>query len=570
MGIYVNPPADGFENIRNSEIYVDKSELILYTNRVMNTPRSLVCSSRPRRFGKSFAAKMLAAYYAYGADSAKLFDDLKAAQGDADLYRRHMNAYDVIFLDITHFISKAGEMRGALSEMTRCVVQELSGLYPEIGRSSAKAGDAGEKEGALSKEKENFSERVSEGRVADERQEESAELGADLFGVMTRISRRTGRKFYVIIDEWDAFFREAKEDEQLQRDYIRLLRGMFKSNLTPQVIAGAYITGILPIKKYGTQSALTDFREYTMLSPAPLSEYMGFTEDEVRDICQRTGLDFEEARRWYDGYRLDGAGHVYNPNSIMEASVRGRCSSYWTQTETYESLQIYIDMNYDGLKDGIVEMLGGQPCRIDTGSFQNDMTSIRCRDDVYTLLVHLGYLAYDPDRREVYIPNEEMREEFLRSIRLGHRTELVKAITMSERLLNATLSMDEEGVAGLIGEAHLSNTSPQHYNDEQALRSVVIMAYISSVDDYRRYEELAGGRGYVDLLFIPRSGSTRPAILVELKWNRSADIAVEQITSRGYVRAAQEIGYHGDILLVGINYSMQTQEHTCRIVKDCV
>ena len=323
----------------------------------------------------------------------------------------------------------------------------------------------------------------------------------------------------------------------------------------------------MPIKKYGTQSALTDFCEFTMLEPGPLAELAGFTEQEVRNLCGEYGLDFAKARRWYDGYYFDNTRHIYNPKSIMEAVINQKFSNYWTQTETYESLRAYIDLNFDGLKDAIVDMLGGQRLRIDTGTFQNDMTSMSSRDDVFTLLVHLGYLAYDSGRKEVYIPNEEVREEFIRAVKNGRRQELVKAVRRSDRLLDATLQMDADVVAEILEEVHGLNTSPQNYNNEQALRSVVVMAYLSCIDHYLKFEELASGKGYSDLLFVPDKTSGKPALIVELKWDKSAKSAVEQIKQRDYTQFARQFGYEGEILLIGINYSTKTKKHSCKIEK---
>ena len=228
----------------------------------------------------------------------------------------------------------------------------------------------------------------------------------------------------MIIDEWDCIFREYKQDKEAQEKYLNFLRDLLKDK---GYIHLAYMTGILPIKKYGTQSALTDFREFTMLEPGFLAEYVGFTENEVRELCQAHQIDFNVANKWYNGYHFDKIGHVYSPNSIIEAVINRKFSNYWTQTETYESLRIYIDMDFDGLKQAIIDMLGGQKCRIDAGTFQNDMTSLKSRDDVLTLLVHLGYLAYDEDSREVCIPDEEVRQEFLRAVRNGkHSTSVLQ------------------------------------------------------------------------------------------------------------------------------------------------
>lgn len=480
MGFYVNPPADAFEAVLKSNRYVDKSELIAYTNSVLGTESMLTCSSRPRRFGKSFAAKMLAAYYSKGADASSLFDNLKIAKPDNEKnthFQENLNRYDVLFLDITSFISMSAHIRDTVADLQSDVIRELEKTYPNC---------------------------ICSGTTT-------------LFKALMQINEKTGNKFFVIIDEWDALFREAKDDSSLHQSYIRLLRSMFKSGQTSQVIVGAYMTGILPIKKYGTQSALTDFKEFTMLAPGPLAPFIGFTETEVRMLCQSYGLDFKETQTWYDGYRFNKDDHIYCPNSIMELVSRKRFDSYWTKTETYESLRDYIDLDYLGLKGSIIDMLGGNHCRIDTGTFQNDLTSISSRDDIFTLFVHLGYLAYDIDQEEVFIPNEEVRKEFIRAVKEGRRTELANAVKMSDKLLEATLQKDEATVAEIIGSVHLRETSPKNYNDEQALRSVVIMAYLSCVDHYLRFEEIAGGRGYCDILFLPRNTSSKPALLIELE-----------------------------------------------------
>lgn len=389
MGIYVNPPADGFAEILNYKEYIDKSEMIAYTNRVLGTPDKLTCFSRPRRFGKSFAAKMVTAYYSKGADARDLFAKLKLAKMDADPnakdrsgYEEHLNKHDVISIDMTPFVSLAENTDQIVRDLQIEIIEELESEFPNCIKKDTKT----------------------------------------LYKALLQIHRMTGRKFFIVIDEWDMIFREAKDNIPVQKEYLNLLRSLFKSNQTSQMIIGAYITGILPFKKYGTQSALTDFREFTMLKPGPLAEFVGFTENEVQKLCRQYHLDFDETRKWYDGYRFESIGHVYCPNSITELISTKVFDSYWTTTETYESLRDYIDLNMDGLKDAVVEMLGGKRCRIDTGTFQNDLTSLSSRDDIFTLLVHLGYLAYDFVNREVFIPNEEVRGEFVRAVKGSRRT----------------------------------------------------------------------------------------------------------------------------------------------------
>ncbi len=520
MGKYLSIGNDGFAAIVKG-LYVDKTELIAYINSTIGTKDKLTCVSRPRRFGKSYAAQTLCAYYDRSCDSAPLFSGLRIS-GDPS-FREHLNRYDVIYLDITLFLSEAEDIHGVVRDINDKVVKELRLAYPDV------------------------------------------KTDGSLAGTLYSIAEAAGSKFIVIIDEWDALFRESKEDAELQKDYLRLLRGMFKSSLTDKMIAAAYMTGILPIKKYGTQSAMTDFREYTMLQPEPLEEFMGFTEEEVRCLCSDSGLDFTEVQRWYDGYLLGDNVPIYSPKSVIDAVRRKRLGSYWTQSETYESLRFYIDLDEDGLKEAIVQMLGGAHIKIDAGTFQNDMTSIRQRDDVLTLLVHLGYLTYEADERAVFIPNEEVRQEFVRTVASGKRRELARMIRSSEHLLEQTLNGEEEAVAAAIEEAHSAGTAPAFYNNEQALRSVIRFAYLSCVDEFMQIQELPSGKGYADIVFLPKKGSSKPALLVELKWNRTAEGAIRQIREKRYPQVLETYG--GEILLVGVSYDAKSGKHDCRIEK---
>ena len=520
MGKYLNIGNAGFAAIRRGT-YVDKTGLISFINGTLGTKDKLTCVSRPRRFGKSFAAQMLCAYYDKSCNSRKLFEGLEISEDSH--FGEHLNRYNVIYLDVTLFISRAAEIRDVVRNMNREVLSEVC------------------------------------------REFEAAEKGEDLLETLLHVTEMTGEKFIMIIDEWDALFREAKDDIKIQKEYIDFLRSLFKSSWTDLIFEAAYITGILPIKKYGTQSAMTDFREYTMTQPEPLEQYVGFTESEVRELCQGAGLSFEKVKQWYDGYALGDDVHIYSPKSVMEAVARKRIGNYWTQSETYESLRIYIEMNEDGLKEAVIRMLGGAQVKIDVATFQNDMTTIKSRDDVLTLLVHLGYLAYDVGSRSVSIPNEEVREEFVRAVTAGRHTEVAKLIRNSDYLLEATLNMDEEAVAEAIEEAHRASTSPTFYNNEQALRSVIRIAYISCIDEFLKIEELPSGHGYADIVFFPKKKSSMPLLLIELKWNQTDEGAIGQIRNRDYPEALKNYG--GDILLVGINYDARSKKHTCKIEK---
>ena len=520
MSDYLNIGNAGFSNVKNG-LYVDKTGLISFINNTLNTMDKLTCVSRPRRFGKSYAAKMLCAYYDKSCDSSKLFNDLEIAKSPS--YKRYLNQYDVIYLDITLFIAAASSIKTVVTDLQKKVIAELQDAYPEV----------------MMKE--------------------------TLFESLSSVTYSTGNKFIVIIDEWDALFREAKNDTELQEEYIQLLRGLFKSSLTDKMIAGAYMTGILPIKKYGTQSALTDFKEFTMTAPKKLAEYVGFTEEEVKKLCEIYDMNFAEMKHWYDGYTFNKVKSVYSPNSVIEAIQNEEFGSYWTQTETYESLKLYIDMDTDGLKAAIVQMLGGAHYPINIRTFQNDLTSIKSKDDVLTLLIHLGYLAYNTKDKTVYIPNEEIRQEFICAVEQGKHEEVANLIRMSEHLLRDTLSMNTDAVAATIEEAHSAGTAPLFYNDEQALRSVIKFAYISCVDEYMRIEELPSGHGYADVVYIPKQGSALPILIIELKWNKTEAGAISQIKSKNYPQMLEGLG--NDILLVGINYDEKMKKHTCAIEK---
>lgn len=237
-----------------------------------------------------------------------------------------------------------------------------------------------------------------------------------LAAVLEQIYVKTGKKFIFLIDEWDCMMRERKESENLQRQYLDFLRDLLKDQ---SYVALAYMTGILPVKKYGQHSALNMFWEYSMTDQGFFEEYTGFTETEVKGLCHRYDMDFAEAGRWYDRYRLAKFQHIYNPKSVVEAMHRRKFSNYWTSTETYDALKIYMDMDFDGHRADMIQMLGGAHIKVSIFSFQNDMRNFRTKDDVLTLLIHLGYLTYDSVREEAFIPNREIAREFETSMSVG-------------------------------------------------------------------------------------------------------------------------------------------------------
>ena len=525
MGSYFNPSNDGFKQALRSQIYVDKTGLIGFTNSILDTEQKFAAVSRARRFGKSMAAKLLIAYYSKGCDSRELFKGLKAETLPS--FESELNKNNVIMIDFQEHLSSArgnNEPEKILEYINKRVVDDIRKVYPDI--------------------------------VSNE----------DCFipDVLRKINEVTNEQFIVIIDEWDCLFREAKNNIELQNKYINFLRGMFKGYMADKVIKLAYITGILPIKKYGTQSALNNFKEYTMVSPDQLAEYVGFTEAEVKSLCERFDMDFEECRRWYDGYSFETQKSVYNPNSVVEAMLRHKFNSYWTKTDTYEVLRDYIGMNIDGLKNDIISMLAGKRCRIDPVNFQNDMISINNKDDVMTLLVHLGYLAFDESTNKVYIPNREIAAEFATSVKeQKHWGDIAKAIRNSEDLIDAILENDTDFIAKQLDIVHEDESSVLTYNNENSLACAINIAFYTAFRYYSIFRELDTGKGFADMVYIPRPGCEYPALLLELKYNDNVDSAIKQIKEKRYTGRLTH--YLDNLLMIGINYDKETKKHTCVI-----
>jgi hypothetical protein len=522
MGSYVNRGKESFERAVNSKIYVDKTGLLEYTNSVLGTEQCWICSSRPRRFGKSIAAGMITAYYDRICDSKELFSKYEIAKTDD--FEKYLNKYDVIQLDMAYICTQMKNSNLSVDYIHKCVIDELKEIYPGV--------------------------------LGDEE---------NLPFALAEINKRTGAQFVIVIDEWDAIFRDDRYNEKAQIDYVNLLRGLFKGEQSKSFTKLAYITGILPIKKYNSESALNNFDEFTMINPDLIAEYIGFTENEVKALCDKYDMNFDEMKRWYDGYSLDGL-HVYNPKSVADAVRRRKIANYWTQTVAFESLKGYINMNFDGLKDDIVAVLSGGRCSVNILDFENDMTSFKSKDDVLTVLIHLGYLAYDETTNEAYIPNEEVRSAFERTIKRTDWTPVIDAINKSERLLKLTWAKESDEVAEYISEVHMQNTSILQYNDENSLSCVITLAYYNAINDYTVIRELPSGLGFADIVYLPKKHSDKPTMIVELKYNKNAKAAIEQIKEKKYPKSLQD--YKGNLLLVGVNYDKDTKKHSC-IIEDC-
>ncbi len=515
MGIYLNPTNQLFSEAVHKEIYVDKSLLIQKVEYLRNKENKYICVSRPRRFGKSTDANMLVAYYSYGCDSHDLFDSLKISK--TDIYEEHLNRHHVIQLNMQDFLSKAHDVKKMIALLGKLVFREIKKSFPDI-------------------------EYVNPD---------------DLVQIMEDIYVEAGIRFVFVIDEWDCIFREYKQDKEAQKQYLDFFRNLLKDKPYVELV---YMTGILPIKKYGTHSALNMFKEISMLNATPLESFMGFTEQEVHDLCLKYDMDYGEMRQWYDGYQMSEDISIYNHRSVVSALMDRKYENYWTSTETYEALQVYIDMNFDGLKDSVVQLVAGENVPVQTTSFQNDMTTFESKDDVLTLLIHLGYLGYKSDDHTCYIPNKEVVDSFVNSIRSSDWHETTKALLNSRNLLEATWRKDEASVARYVEEAHL-DTSVLTYNNENALSYTLALAYIYARNHYTMIREMPTGEGFADIVLIPYRD--KPAMIIELKWNKEVKTAIDQIQEKKYPKGLEKWKNH--LLLVGISYDRKTKKHSCHI-----
>ncbi len=520
MGTYFNPDNESFRQAVRSKIYVDKTGLLEELNQMIGTEGKCVAISHARRFGKSQAAGMIDAYYSMGSESKELFSPFEIA-GEAD-FEEHLNKYNVIHLDISSFTDFHKE------DLIMEIKKRLYGDFEEEGY-------------------------------------DGIDGTTDFNVVINNVYKKSGKPFVIIIDEWDCVVRNHADRPDLVHEYLQFLHSLFKSEESKHYLALGYITGILPIKKIKDESALNNFDEYTMLASEPLTRYFGFTEDEVKTLCGRYGMDYDSVKEWYNGYLIDGI-HMYNPNSVYRAMSRKKLDSYWKNTSAFDTINTFITMNYEGLKDDIMEMLSGGKVYVNVNTFRNDFTTINSKDEALTALIHLGYLGYDAESCETYIPNFEVSLAYQAALATGEWKEIAESISRCQELLNMTIRGNEERVAKLIELAHETYTSVLKYNDENSLSCVLTMAYFTAPAYYNIIRECPAGKGYADFVFIPRKNAgMRPAMVVELKCDESVDTAISQIKTKGYAGVLKD--YEEEILLVGISYNRETKKHVCKIEK---
>ncbi len=515
----MNPDNRSFQKTLNSLVYVDKSLLISHINTVVDTNDNCICVSRPRRFGKTIAADMLAAYYSKGCQSGSLFASLKVAQAEA--FQKNLNAFNVIKFDLSEEYQNVEDKKDLFNYINRKIGREFQEEFPEVDFVDCKT----------------------------------------LPDYILAVYKSLGQTFILIIDEYDVLIRERAEDF-LYAKSLSFFNALFKGAAINAAISLAYVTGILPIVKDKVQSKLNNFTQYTMLDSGALTEFAGFTGEEVQELCKSAGVDFDECRRWYNGYSQNSL-ELYNPKSIAELVKNKKFNNYWNATGSYEAIKDYILLDFDGIRSDVARLLAGERIPINPQLFLNTLHNFSSKNEVFTLLIHLGYLAFDEAAQECYIPNNEIRQEWINALSTtAEYAKLMNIINQSKELLEATLQGRESVVAKALNEAHSWSTSNLTYNNEGSFQSAICLAYFYAATKYTIIKELPSGKGYADVAFVPYSLGI-PAIIVELKNNKSAESALQQIKTKEYHQALQH--YRGNLLFVGISYDEHTKEHDCRI-----
>ena len=550
MGNILNPTENNsfikLVKFKDSEIFVDKTDFIEKISAKVNTQNCFLAMTRPRRFGKTVTAHMLLAYYSKGYARQDIFEKLEIANKLS--YAEHLNKYNVIYIDMNSIKDQYISYKADSSLYIEAIDDIVDFLQYMIVQEL--------------KENKEYAEQINNAPLVGKKSLSSA---------LQVICKYTGEKFIFIMDEWDLICREYRNEPELLEKFIEVMRGLFKSDKGQACFALAYLTGILPIKKYNSQSALNVFKEYNMLRPVPYEEYFGFTEEEVAEIVKlpQCKISHQELKEWYKGYKLNGKD-IYNPNSVVSAISDGICQSYWSGTSSNEEVVRLINMNFRGIKNDITKLIDGIKIPFNSNNFQNDMVTIKDKNDIFSLLVCLGYLGCSERNNGLklaYVPNQEIKQTLLAIVRgqkWSRRTEIVKR---SEMLLNSIIKKpDENKVAEIIQEIHNSTAvSLLDYNDEESLTYCIMTGLLwSTLDDYNYHREDQAGKGRVDLVYEPITDKL-PLILIEFKYDSSAEEAINQIKTKEYFKRYTR-QYHNTVI-VGINYSTKTKDHQCMIEK---
>ncbi len=524
MGSYLNPKAYRYRQIADSPLYIDKSSLIGTLNRVIGDGGKLICATMPTRFGKTYLANMIAAYYTKGDDTRDVFSKLDASRGPA--FEKHLNRHNVIKLDISEFCGYG--VKEVEPKIVRRVGRELADAYPKVDFSRC----------------EGFADQIF------------------------AVHNATGERFVIVIDEWDYLLRNYPDEPEVFDRYMGFLRSLFKTRGGLSAIELCYMTGIMPIKRYGSMSALNEFDEFTMVSSDTLAPCFGFSEVEVKKVMEQSGtkLTMDDLREWYDGYHIEGVGKVYCPNSVVQACRYNECDGYTANTMAPSAITKGLKNNFISLEKEAAILLSGGSVYANPGAFSGDLSRIDSADQGIGYLIHAGFLRYSDSDGRACIPNREMLLFFRTAAKEARFEGCVTGLAYeSWDLFRATVAGDEGRVAEIFDKYRPRFDSLfGHLERREVARAMAGVAYSDALDYYLppAWQERFGERG-TDVAFLPLKGSERPALVIEATADGSTYSAIERIKAKEYYKPLEN--YCGEVLLVRISFDKDTLKHTCRI-----
>lgn len=534
MGNYLNPRTvyDTYLREFNSPYFVDKSLLLGEVIPRIETSTNYICITRPRRFGKSVMANMIASFLSVACDAKTVFDKLKIAS--SELYKDHMGKYDVIFISFNELPRKCTSYEQYIDRIESRLIRDLRKAYPEAD-------------------------------ICDE------DAVWDALGSV--YNAYDSKRFIFVFDEWDFIFHRDFVTEKDKKEYIDFLSNLLKGKA---YVSMAYMTGILPIAKYSSGSELNMFLEYTMATEELFGDYFGFTETEVDDLYAKymanqvnPSVTREGLRIWYDGYHTKRGERVYNPCSVVAALTNNNLGNYWTSAGPYDEIFYYIEHNTAAVRDDLAMMVSGIPVPVKVREYAATSMNLTTRDEIFSAMVVYGFLSYE--NGYVSIPNKELMDKFndvlVKEPSLGYVHQLAKE---SERMLKATLENDTATMLEILEFAHNSEIPLLNYSNETDLTAVVNLVYLAARDSYRVEREDRAGVGYVDFIFYPELDRRADCMILELKVDHTADEALQQIKDKKYAlkfegKLGEKPKYTGRVLGVGIAYDRVTKVHSCKI-----
>ena len=516
MGLYLNSDSilKKYTRLYKNEYFVDKSLIINQINKLIGSFDVYLCVTRPRRFGKTSLINMLGAYYSKAADSSQIFDTLKISQANG--YREHLNKYNVISISFNEIPDNLKTYDQYINNITNQVKKEV----------------------------------ISEFNLTDIEESDS----------LKRVLQKSKQQFIFLLDEWDYIFNNNLFEES-QDKFLEFLRNLLKDESYVEL---CYMTGVLPIKKYSSGSALNMFDEFTFLKDRKFGEYFGFTEDEVLDLCEQNKyMDFKKLEEWYNGYTTARGIKIYNPRSVVKALKNDYCESYWTNTGAMDEVSQYLKYNVLEIRDDVIKMVSGQEIDIIINEeFRAGQGTPKTKEEIYSAMIVLGFLSYNDGYLK--IPNKELMIEFEKALRdksFGYVSEIIEN---SRTMLKATVDKDTETVEKILHYIHNSEIPILQYNDENSLSCVITLAYLSARDTYRVEREEKTGKGYADFTFHPRRKNDT-AFIVELKKDEVPEVAINQIREKEYIQKFKAENEGKEVLAVAICYDSKKKEHHCEI-----